>query len=145
MSVEDTKAIIEEFEKAPHQRLAQKKIAEELTVLVHGKEDYESAVRISNALFSGDIKSLSIDEINDGFKDVPSVSVSDDLNLVDALIEAGLASSKRESRTFITSNAVSVNGDKITDLEFMVKKENSIGGQFTVLKRGKKKYAMIKH
>ncbi len=145
MSVEDTKKIIEEFEAAPHQRLAQKKIAEELTVLVHGREAYESAVRISQALFSGNIKELSVDEIKDGFKDVPSVTIKEDVNLVDALIEAKLASSKREARQFITSNAVSVNGDKVQDLEFVVKQDSSIGGEFTVLRRGKKKYALIKH
>jgi len=145
MSVEDTKAIIEEFEKAPHQRLAQQKIAEELTVLVHGQEAYDSAVRISKALFSGDIKSLSVSEIKDGFKDVPSETITEDMLLVDCLIAAKLASSKRESRQFITSNAVSVNGEKVTDLEFVVKKDSAIENAFTVLRRGKKKYALIKH
>lgn len=145
MSVEETKQIIEEFEQAPHQRLAQKKIAEELTTLVHGKEAYESAVRISQALFSGKIKDLSVDEIKDGFKDVPSVTISEEMNLIDALIEAKLASSKREARQFVTSNAISVNGDKVQELEFVVSKDNAIGGEFTVLRRGKKKYALIKH
>lgn len=145
MSVEDTQKIIDEFEAAPHQRLAQKKIAEELTTLVHGKEAYESAVRISQALFSGDIKSLSVEEIKDGFKDVPSIEQKEDALLVDVLISAGLASSKRESRQFIQSNAVSVNGEKVQDLEFVVKKENAISNEFTVLRRGKKKYALVRH
>ena len=145
MSVEETKAVIKEFESAPHQRLAQRKIAEELTVLVHGREAYESAVRISSALFSGDIKALSIDEIADGFKDVPSFNMTDDLNLVDALIETKLASSKREAREFIKNNAVAVNGEKQNDLEFIVSKDNAIGNKFTVIKRGKKKYALIMH
>jgi tyrosyl-tRNA synthetase len=145
MSVEETKQIIEEFEKAPHQRLAQHKIAEELTTLVHGREAYESALRISNALFSGDVKSLSADEIKEGFKDVPSVTVNEDLMLVDLLIEAGLASSKRESREFIKNNAVTINGEKQTNLEFVVKKVDGINNQFTVLRRGKKKYALVKH
>jgi tyrosyl-tRNA synthetase len=145
MSVEETKAVIKEFESAPHQRLAQKKIAEELTVLVHGREAYESAVRISSALFSGDIKALSIDEIADGFKDVPSFNMTEDLNLVDALIETKLASSKREAREFIKNNAVAVNGEKQNDLEFIVSKDNAIGNKFTVIKRGKKKYALIMH
>ena len=125
MSVEETKAVIKEFESAPHQRLAQKKIAEELTVLVHGREAYESAVRISSALFSGDIKALSIDEIADGFKDVPSFNMTEDLNLVDALIETKLASSKREAREFIKNNAVAVNGEKQNDLEFIVSKDTT--------------------
>jgi tyrosyl-tRNA synthetase len=145
MSVEDTKALIEEFEKAPHQRLAQKKIAEELTVLVHGEDAYESAVRISEALFSGDIKSLSLEEIQDGFKDVPSITMTEDMPLVDVLIEAGLSQSRRQSREFIGNNAVSINGDKCDDLDFVVKKEDAMEAQFTVLRRGKKKYALIKH
>ncbi len=145
MSVEETQAIIDEFEQAPHKRLAQHKIAEELTTLVHGKEAYESALRISKALFSGDVKSLNVDEIKDGFKDVPSISISEDMNLIDLLIESGLASSKRESREFIKNNAVSINGDKVKDLEFMVTKEDAIGNEFTVIKRGKKKYALVRH
>lgn len=145
MSIEETEKVIEEFLVAPHKRIAQHKIAEELTILVHGKEAYDSAVRISKALFSGDIKSLSIEEIKDGFKEVPSVTIADDMNLIDALVEAGLASSKREARQFITSNAISINGDKITDLEYVVSASNAIENQFTVVRRGKKKYALIKH
>jgi tyrosyl-tRNA synthetase len=144
-SIEETKNIISEFEKAPHQRLAQHKIAEELTVLVHGKEAYEGALRISKALFSGDIKSLNVDEIKDGFKDVPSITISEDKNIVDLLIEAHLASSKRESREFIKNNAVSINGEKVNDLDFIITKEDAISNQFTVIRRGKKKYALVKH
>ena len=145
MSVEETEELIKEFEAAPHKRLAQNKIAEELTVLVHGQEAYDSAVKISKALFSGDVKSLTSDEILQGFKDVPSIDMKEDNNLVDALILTKLASSKREAREFINNNAVSVNGDKINDLEFMVSKENAIDELFTVLRRGKKKYALIRH
>ncbi|MFK5883949.1 MAG: tyrosine--tRNA ligase, partial [Candidatus Izemoplasma sp.] len=145
MSIEETEEIIKAFEAAPHERLAQRKVAEELTVLVHGQEAYESAVKISKALFSGDIKSLNANEINDGFKDVPSVTVTEDMNIVDLVIFAGLASSKRESREFIKNNAIAINGDKQKDLEFMVKKEDAIDKQFTVIKRGKKKYVLIKH
>ena len=145
MSVEETKELILQFESAPHQRAAQNKIAEELTVLVHGQEAYDSAVRISKALFSGDIKSLTVSEIKEGFKDVPSIQVNEDMNLVDLLIEAKLASSKREAREFIKNNAVSVNGEKENSLDFMVKKENAIEKEFTVLRRGKKKYTLVKH
>jgi tyrosyl-tRNA synthetase len=145
MSVDETKEMIKEFESAPHKRLAQNKIAEELTVLVHGREAYESAVRISKALFSGEIGTLSKDEISEGFKDVPSITIQEDLNLVDALISSELASSKREAREFINNGAVAVNGEKVTDLEFMVSKENAIENEFTVIRRGKKKYTLIKH
>lgn len=145
MTVEETKKVIEQFKNAPHERLAQRKIAEELTVLVHGREAYDSAVRISKALFSGDIKSLSVLEIKDGFKDVPSIQITEDMNLVDLLIDAKLASSKREAREFIKNGAVTVNGEKEKSLEFMVKKENAIEKEFSVIRRGKKKYSLIKH
>ena len=145
MSVEETKEVIAAFEKAPHERLAQQKIAEELTVLVHGQEAYESAVRISKALFSGDIKSLSLSELKDGFKDVPSFEVTEDVDLVDLLIETELAPSKRQAREFIQNNAVSVNGEKVNDVSFVVSKQDAIENQFTVLRRGKKLYALVKH
>lgn len=144
-SVEETKEIIEEFLKEPHKRLAQHKIAETLTTLVHSKEAYDSAVRISEALFSGNVASLSKDEIAEGFKDVPSFEFSSEMNLVDTLIETSLASSKREAREFIKNNAVSINGEKQQDLAFIVKKEDAIEESFTVIRRGKKKYALIKH
>ena len=66
------------------------------------------------------------------------------INLVDLLISAGVASSKREAREFLRNGAVSMNGDKVTDEAFVVSKENAIEGQFIVLRRGKKKYALAK-
>jgi tyrosyl-tRNA synthetase len=144
-TVEETKAIIAEFLEAPHQRLAQKEVAKELTVMVHGQAAYDSALRISKALFKGDVKSLNASEIQDGFKDVPSIELTEDKALLDVLIDAKLASSRRESREFIKNNAISVNGEKVTDLEFVIKKEDAIEQTFTVLKRGKKRHALVKH
>ncbi len=129
----------------PHLRLAQKTLAEEVLSIVHGPESVKSALRISEALFSGNINGLDVEEIEIGFKDVPSVEFTENLNLVDALIEAGAAKSKRESREFINNNSISVNGEKINDLEFIISKESAIGNKFTVIRRGKKKYFMIKH
>ena len=81
----------------------------------------------------------------DGFKDVPSIQIAEDMNLVDLLIEAKLATSKREAREFINNGAVSVNGEKETTLDFVVKKDNAIENEFTVIRRGKKKYSLVKH
>ena len=107
--------------------------------------DTPVAVQISNALFSGKVGSLSAEEIEVGFKDVPSISVSEDLLLIDALVNCGGAQSKREARTFIQSGAVSVNGEVIKDLEFVIKQENAIENKFTIVRRGKKNYYLIKH
>ena len=142
-----SKEEIEELEKKnnehPELREAHQALAREVITFLHGKDAYDEAVRISKALFSGDIKSLNAKEIEEGFDGVPQIAAHDG-KLVDLLIEAGLAKSKRESREFITNGAVSLNGDKITDLEFTVSKENAIEGKYVVLRRGKKLYALLK-
>lgn len=142
-----TKEEIEQLEKQhkenPHLRQAHKALAREVIEFVHSKEDYLQAERISNALFDGNVKELTANEIEMGFNDLPAIS-GHDCTLVDALIEVKLASSKREAREFIRNGAVSLNGDKITDEQFMVTKEIAIEGKFVVLRRGKKKYALIK-
>jgi len=145
LSVEQINEIEESFKAEPHRRVAQKSLAEELTKMVHGDEGFEQALNITQALFSGNIQGLNAKEIEIGFGDVLAGEINEDMILVDALITAGLAKSKRESREFINGNAVSVNGDKVTDLEHLISKGNAIEGKFTVLRRGKKKYAMLRH
>ena len=145
LTKEEIEAVEAEFKAAPHLRHGQKVLAREVVTLVHGVEAYEQALKITEALFSGNLSALSAEEIEVGFKDVPSVELAEELNLVDALVFAKAASSKRESREFINNNSISINGEKVNDLEFMVSKENAIGGKFTVIRRGKKKYFLIKH
>ena len=143
-----SKEEIEELEKknqeAPHLREAHKALAREVITFIHGKEAYDEAVKISEALFSGNVKDLTAKEIEMGFNDLPSIEGKEDMTLVDALIEARLASSKREAREFIKNGAVLVNGDKLTDIEAVIGKANAIEGKFIVLRRGKKLYALIK-
>ena len=140
---------IEELEKSnkeePHLRLAHKALAREVICDVHGREEYEKVLRISEALFSGNIKELSSDELLDAFNNIPSSEVSDDKNIVDLLVETGICSSKREAREFVSNNSISINGDKVNDLEFTVKKENAMVDNFTIIRKGKKKYFVIKH
>ena len=129
----------------PHLREAQKVLAREILIMVHGQKAYEQAVSISEALFSGKVGNLSVEEIENGFRDVPSIEADGEMNIVDALAISKAASSKREARTFVTSGAVSVNGEVVKDIEFVIKKENAIENKFTILRRGKKNYYLIKH
>ncbi|CUM97875.1 MULTISPECIES: tyrosine--tRNA ligase [Turicibacter] len=145
LTKEEIEAVEAEFKEAPHLRHGQKVLAREVVTLVHGVEAYEQALKITEALFSGNLAGLTAEEIEVGFKDVPSVELAEDLNLVDALVFAKAASSKRESREFINNNSILINGEKVNNLEFIVSKENAIGGKFTVIRRGKKKYFLIKH
>ncbi|WP_394580337.1 tyrosine--tRNA ligase [Cytobacillus firmus] len=142
---------IENLEKAvqeePHLRKAQKALAEEMTRLIHGNEALEQAIKITGALFSGDIKNLSASEIKQGFKDVPSYehSEGEELGIVDLLVAAKISPSKRQAREDVTNGAVSVNGERVTELDYTLTDKDKIEGQFTVIRRGKKKYFLIKY
>ena len=144
-----TREEIEELEKSnknePHLRLAHKALAREVICDVHGKEEYEKVLKISEALFSGNLKELTSDELLDAFNNIPSSEVEGDKNIVDLLVETGICSSKREAREFVSNNSISINGEKINDLEFVIKKENAIVDNFTIIRKGKKKYFVIKH
>ena len=140
---------IEKLEKSnqeePHLRLAHKALAREVITDVHGKEEYEKVLKISEALFSGDLKSLTSDELMDAFNNIPSCEVSGDKNIIDLLVETNICSSKREAREFVSNNSISINGEKVNDLEYIIKKENAITDNFTIIRKGKKKYFVIKH
>ena len=142
---------VEQLEKAvqeePHLRQAQKMLAEEMTRMIHGEESLQQAIKISAALFSGDIKNLTAEEIKQGFKDVPTFTVGgeDELGLVDLLVAAKISPSKRQAREDVSNGAVSLNGDRVTDTAYVLGEADKIEGQFTIVRRGKKKYFMIKY
>ncbi len=144
LSKEEIEELERKNQEAPHLREAHQALAREVITFIHGAEAYEEAVKISKALFSGDIKCLTAKEIEMGFGDLPSITLNENLPLVDALISVGLAKSKRESREFILNGAVSVNGDKCQDVELVLNKGIAIEGMFIVIRRGKKLYALIK-
>ncbi|WP_438420402.1 tyrosine--tRNA ligase [Bacillus siamensis] len=145
LSKEEIEAYAEKAETAPEKREAQKRLAEEVTVLVHGREAFEQAVHISQALFSGNIKELSAQDVKVGFKDVPSLEKdrSEELSLVDVLVESKLSPSKRQAREDIQNGAVYINGERQTEIGHLLTAEDRIEDQFTVLRRGKKKYFLI--
>ena len=144
LSKEEIEELERKNQEAPHLREAHQALAREVITFIHGREAYEEAVKISKALFSGDIKSLTAKEVEMGFGDLPSINLHDNLTLVDALIEALLAKSKREAREFIQNGAVSINGDKCQELDHVLTPQDAIEGRFIVIRRGKKLYALVK-
>ena len=142
LSLEEIKEVIAKWEVKKEERLAQKVLAKEITTFVHGKYLTEEAIKISEALFSGNYKELTAKEIKMGFSDLVHVNGLNK-NLIDVLIEATLASSKREARDFISSGAVTLNGEKCQDLAKILTKDDAIDGSVIVLRRGKKKYALV--
>ena len=138
-----TKEEIEEIEKkhkeCPEKRLAQKTLAKEIVSFLHGKEEAEKAIKISEALFGGSVSNLSKDEILIGFKGVPTFDAKEN-NIIDFLVSSSIASSKREAREFVSSGSITINDNKITDEEFMVTSSIAIDNEILVVRRGKKKY-----
>ena len=135
---------IEELEislkKEPHLRLAQKALAKEVVIFLHGEEEYEKAVRLTDALFSNDFSNLKANEIEEIFSKDLVRDIDSNLNLVDLLISMNIASSKREAREFVNGNAISVNGNKINDVNLVIDDKYFIDNKYVIIKRGKKNY-----
>jgi tyrosyl-tRNA synthetase len=145
LSHEEIEQLERTVQEEPHLRKAQKVLAEELTRLIHGEDSLQQAIKISQALFSGDVRSLSAVEIEQGFKDVPAFTSQNEENLVDLLVAAKISPSKRQAREDIANGAVTVNGEKISDTAYSLTETDRIEGQFTIIRRGKKKYTLIKY
>lgn len=133
--------LAEKVKTQPEKREAQRRLAEEVTEFVHGKEAVKQAERISKALFSGDVKQLTAVEIEQGFKKMPTVVVTAaKKNIVDWLVETKIEKSKRQAREDITNGAIYINGERTQNLEFEIDPTTSFDGKFVIVRRGKKKY-----
>ncbi|QIK70422.1 tyrosine--tRNA ligase [Erysipelothrix sp. HDW6C] len=144
-SVDEIKAIEAEFLAAPHQRLAQKELAKELTIIVFGEEGLAMAERMTQALFSGNVQDLSVDELKSAFADSNAIDVTADATIVDLLVDTKILPSKREARQLVSDGAIRVNGAVVNDVAFVVTKADAIGQEITVIRRGKKTYHLINH
>ncbi|WP_372869271.1 tyrosine--tRNA ligase [Planomicrobium okeanokoites] len=144
ISREDIESLESSVENEAHLRKAQKVLAEEMTKLIHGESALDDALRITKALFSGDLKALSASEMKAAFKDVPSIEMErEPKSIVDLIVEAGISSSKRQAREDVTNGAISVNGEKVTDLEYVIDEKDRLEDAFSIIRRGKKKYHIV--
>ena len=142
---EEIEALEVSVQEEPHKRQAQKRLAEEVTRFVHGEAALQDALKITNALFTGDVQQLNADEIEQGFKNMPTFeSEKVEQNLATWLVDLGIEPSRRQSREDIQNGAISINGEKITDLEHVWTPEQSFEGRFVLVRRGKKKYFLVK-
>ena len=139
LSKEEIEAIEAEHNAAPEKRLAQKKLAEEILRDLHGDGAYESAVRISEQLFAGNIKEIPVNDLLAGLKDVPHFTTEGG-SIMDVLVNAKICSSKREAREFLSNGSLSLNGEQIKDTNLVIDANTTIGGKYIVIRRGKKKY-----
>ena len=135
---------IEEYERKnnehPELREAHKALAREIITFLHGKEEYERAEKLAQSLFNNKFEDLTKQDIADLFDEQDMKEVNVDISIVDIVISVGAASSKREAREFITSGAVSLNGNKITDINQIISADMFIDNTYVIIKRGKKNY-----
>lgn len=144
--------LILEHKEAPHARLLQKKIGEEVTLLVHGKVAYENAIQASSILFgkstASDLKSLDEQTFLDVFEGVPQAKVTvsdieDGLDMIGALAaKTGFLASNGDARRALKENAISVNKEKVKE-DFTISKEDLIADKYVLLQRGKKTYYLL--
>lgn len=140
LSKSEIEEIMKKHLEAPEKRIAQETLAHEVVRDIHGEEEYQKAVEISRALFSGDIKKLPADQIGKIFSKVDHIDIKEEENIVDFLVNSKICSSKREAREFISSGSIYVNGDKVDSLEYNVGRENALDNKYVVIRKGKKKY-----
>ncbi|MBQ7136994.1 MAG: tyrosine--tRNA ligase [Bacilli bacterium] len=144
LSKEEIEKIMEEQNEKPELRAAQKALAYEVVKDIHGKEEADKAITISKALFTGNVKELSADEIEMAFQGIPTIEVNEEKSLIDVLVNNSITSSRRETREFLNNGAISVNGDIIKDENLLITKDIAIDNKVIVIRRGKKKYYLLK-
>ena len=139
-------ALGKEVEAAPEKREGQRVLAEAVTGFVHGQDAAKRAIHISEALFYGNLTELNEQEVEEGFSDVPSFTLTGDTEkgLIDLLVEAGVSESKRQAREDIKNGAVSVNGERRTELDTNLTSQDTLAGKFVVIRRGKHKYFLVR-
>ncbi len=144
-SVDEIQSILDEHQKAPEKRIAQKALAEELTEMIHKQEGLENALMITDALFNNDVFALNSEQLKVAFSNATKIEVTQDELLADVLVNNQLIKSKREVRQLITQNALELNGVKVTEFDQLLSKENAIDQKLSIVKKGKKNYYLIEH
>lgn len=138
LSKEEIESIEKEHMETPEKRIAQKELAKQIIIDLHGEEEHKHAVEVSESLFTGNVANLTEKEIETVFEGVPTFTY-EEKPLIEVLVDNKIASSKREAREFLQNNAISVNGQIINDENFKL-----LDKTYNIIRRGKKKYYMIK-
>lgn len=140
-------ATIQELEmqtqKEPHLRIAQKRLAEELVSMIHGKAKLEEATQLTQLLFEGEIKKIDVDQLKQALSGVTKLEVDQPTLLIDALVSLNAASSKREARELLQKGTYSLNGEKVIDVDLMLDKKLALKNEFLVIRKGKKNYFIV--
>jgi len=152
LNKETIETLISEHKEAPHLRILQKKIGKEVTIMTHGNEAYENAIKASNILFGNstadDLKTLDEQTFLDVFEGVPQAdielaAIENGLGIVAAFADYGFLKSNGEVRRALSENSISVNKEKVNE-DFVITPNDLIADKFVLLQRGKKSYYLLK-
>ena len=127
----------------PELREAHKALAKEVITFLHGQEAYDSAVKIAETFFKGSLKDLTYDELKQGTADLERTRIEDGAPLINTLVSIGACKSNREARDLISGSSISINGEKVNDLNFVLKKDDAFNNELTIIKKGKKYYYAV--
>ncbi|AFS39542.1 tyrosine--tRNA ligase [Leuconostoc gelidum] len=145
LNSEEIDALAKAIDTNPGAREAQRRLAQEVTKFVHGQTAVADAEQLSKALFSGDVATLSAAQIADAFGGVPSFDITaESKNIIDFLVDGGVDQSKRQAREDVNNGAITINGEKITDVATEISPSAHYDGKFVLVRRGKKKYFLGK-
>ena len=144
ISKEEIEEIIKNHFLHPEERIAQKRLSKEIVTDLHGEDEYLKAIKITEALFNGNISLLDENELKDAMNGVETHTINEQMNIIDMLVNTHILSSKREAREFINNGSISMNGEKINNPELLVNKEKALYNKYIVIRRGKKKYYLIR-
>ncbi|MEG1900227.1 MAG: tyrosine--tRNA ligase [Bacilli bacterium] len=143
-----TKEEIDVFEikqkEHPEKREAAKMLAKEVITFLHKDEEYQKAIKISEILFDGNIKELTKEELNEAFKNFNSYDINTNINIVELLVKAGIATSNRDARELILNNSIKINGDIVNNIDEIITKDKALN-DLIIIRKGKKKYFVIKY
>ena len=140
LNKEEIQKIEKQHLEAPELRKAQKILAKEIITFLHGEEEFLKALKISEALFKGDLTNLNITEIKEALKEVPNFEFELNQTILDIMVNNGICSSKREARELLNGNSITVKDKKITDENHEITLDDLIDNEILIIKRGKKKY-----
>ncbi|AOG60755.1 tyrosyl-tRNA synthetase [Spiroplasma helicoides] len=143
VEVEEIKKILDEHKKEPFKRLGQKRLAKEVLEFVHGEKGYEKALKVTEAMFSGKLNTLSEDELISVSKSIPNTSAKLNIKFIDFLVDSKIASSNREARELIRDKAITINEKNDFKEEDLINEKFFAFKQTIIVKKGKRKYFSV--
>jgi tyrosyl-tRNA synthetase len=147
---EEIEALAAQHTAAPERREAHRKLALELTALIHGEDAAKDAVRASEILFGGSLEGITEKQFDEVIAEVPNLTLSKEIlgqptgALIDVLVATGLCPSKGQARKDIQANGINVNNVRVTDVALTLTAEQLLFGKFVLLRKGKKNYALVR-